>query len=65
MFLFCLHECMPSSFLQVRPVAEDEMFKVVRTGKRKSKYHIYWSKLNYQFLMSFFLPYWYHLVKMV
>jgi len=56
---------MPSSFLQVRPVAEDEMFKVVRTGKRKSKYHIYWSKLNYQFLMSFFLPYWYHLVKMV
>lgn len=23
---------------QVRPVAEDEMFKVLRTGKRKSKY---------------------------
>lgn len=29
------------SFPQVRPVAEDEMFKVVRTGKRKSKYYIY------------------------
>ena len=24
--------------LQVRPVAEDEMFKVLRTGKRKSKF---------------------------
>lgn len=39
---------MHSSFLQVRPVAEDEMFKVVRTGKRKSKYHIYLSKVNIQ-----------------
>ncbi|QCD87894.1 ribosome biogenesis protein NSA2 [Vigna unguiculata] len=28
---------MPSSFLQVRLVAEDEMFKVVWTGKRKTK----------------------------
>lgn len=28
----------PASFaLQVRPVAEDEMFKVLRTGKRKKK----------------------------
>ncbi|PIA54346.1 hypothetical protein AQUCO_00900703v1 [Aquilegia coerulea] len=26
---------------KVRPVAEDEMFKVVRTGKRKSKYTIF------------------------
>lgn len=25
-------------FFQVRPVAEDEMFKVLRSGKRKSKY---------------------------
>lgn len=24
---------------QVRPVAEDEMFRVIRSGKRKSKYY--------------------------
>ena len=32
---------------QVRPVAEDEMFKVLRTGKRKSEYFI----TNYSFLV--------------
>lgn len=32
---------------QVRPVAEDEMFKVLRTGKRKSKYSITYSFLGF------------------
>ena len=30
--------------LQVRPVAEEEMFKVLKTGKRKSKY---WQNVSY------------------
>ena len=32
--------------VQVRPIAEDEMFRVLRTGKRKSEY--------FQFLCSLF-----------
>jgi len=38
-FFFITCTCV-FSFPKVRPVAEDEMFKVVRTGKRKSKYYI-------------------------
>ena len=30
-----------SVYFQVRPVAEDEMCKVIRSGKRKSKYKKY------------------------
>ena len=35
--------------VQVRPVAEEEMFKVMRTGKRKSKYCC----INFVLLMNF------------
>lgn len=35
--LLCDPKVEVSFALQVRPVAEDEMFKVLRSGKRKSK----------------------------
>lgn len=38
-------------FLKVRPVAEDEMFKVIRSGKRKSKH----STKFFTFYMKLFL----------
>lgn len=55
-FLLALVLC---HLVQVRPVAEDEMFRVIRSGKRKSKYwfslFVTWNMLNEKALFWMFI----------